>query len=84
MFAFFLQGHLICTIPKYKDGKTAEAIDVQIVADSSGRKSEPQNFTYTPGMNNLCHLFLLLFLTTSTSPHSWHERKRIYIVLNVT
>lgn len=47
MYTF--QTHLVCTIPPYSDTSVANKIIVQVVVRCSGKQSEPQTFTYTPG-----------------------------------
>ncbi len=60
---------MICTVPPYRDEGITEPVEVRIVVEnSSGKLSEPQVFTYTPGMWNLSRLRLSFISTTSRSP----------------
>ena len=59
---------MIVTVPKYKDAKISRPVEVRIVAESSGRISEPQAFTYKPGMSNIHYSILPFHLITSRGP----------------
>lgn len=43
------QGHLICSVPAYRDQSIRKNVGVDVLVHSSGRVSQPQSFTYTPG-----------------------------------
>ncbi|XP_017872684.1 PREDICTED: nuclear factor of activated T-cells, cytoplasmic 1-like [Drosophila arizonae] len=42
------QTHLICTVPPYLHQNILKPVSVQVSIISSGKKSEPHTFTYTP------------------------------------
>ncbi|XP_022228444.2 homeotic protein female sterile isoform X6 [Drosophila obscura] len=42
------QTHLICTVPPYLHQNVIKPVSVQVSIISSGKKSEPHTFTYTP------------------------------------
>lgn len=44
----FFQTHLVCIVPSFLSTEIAEPVKIQIYILSSGKKSEPHNFMYTP------------------------------------
>lgn len=45
----YLQTHLICKVPEYPKKDIEKPVYVQIVVQSGGKSSDPQDFIYTPG-----------------------------------
>ena len=74
---------MIVTVPKYGDGKITEPVEVQIVAESSGKRSEPQPFTYKPGMCNI-HYSVLPFHFNNQSKSLIHGMRTQRYVIHVT
>ena len=45
-----LQTHLVCVVPPYRRTDITESVTVRLAIMSSGKTSEPHNFTYTPAI----------------------------------
>ena len=45
----YLQSHLICTVPEYKDTAIKCSVEVSMTIQSGGRISEPTCYLYKPG-----------------------------------
>ncbi|XP_025114590.1 uncharacterized protein LOC112576423 isoform X3 [Pomacea canaliculata] len=60
---YFQQTHLICKVPEYPKKDIEKPVYVQIVVQSGGKSSDPQDFIYTPGRkgDKLC------------TPRDWKE-----------
>lgn len=48
LYFYSIQTHLICTVPPYLHQNLLKPAIVQVSIVSSGKKSEPHTFTYTP------------------------------------
>lgn len=65
----FSQTHLICTVPPYIHQNILKPVTVQVLIISSGKKSEPHTFVYTP-QGTYTPLAAATTLSSTNSIHS--------------
>uniref|UniRef100_A0A1A9X1E9 Nuclear factor of activated T-cells 5 n=1 Tax=Glossina brevipalpis TaxID=37001 RepID=A0A1A9X1E9_9MUSC len=66
---YLQQTHLICTVPPYIHQNILKPITVQLLIISSGKKSEPHTFVYTPKGN---YTALAAATCLSSSANNFH------------